>query len=170
MGGRGPPREPVRQGLEFVTIFYILRDSMRVRQKGRRPVSWVVGLRARGMTREEHLPGRGRWARLRRMAGRAGGTAIEFAIVGSVFLLFVCMILENGIILFTQASLDNATRDAARLIMIGSAQGSNSSVFSTQLCNDLSNFIACPAAKSDLARVRASSASRYLRDLAWHIE
>jgi Flp pilus assembly protein TadG len=77
------------------------------------------------------------------MAGRAGGTAIEFAIVGSVFLLFVCMILENGIILFTQASLDNATRDAARLIMIGSAQGSNSSVFSTQLCNDLSNFITC---------------------------
>ncbi len=83
--------------------------------------------------------------RVRRLLGRKGTAAIEFAVAAPVFLLFACMIIENGIMLFTQASLDNATRDAARLIQTGqvNANGNASTLFTNQLCTDLSSFITC---------------------------
>ncbi|HXM85435.1 MAG TPA: TadE/TadG family type IV pilus assembly protein [Stellaceae bacterium] len=65
--------------------------------------------------------------------------AVEFAILGSTFLMLVCMTLELGLILFTQSVMDNALRDAARLIQTN--QASSSSTFTTKVCGEVGNLI-----------------------------
>lgn len=50
---------------------------------------------------------------------RRGATVVEFALIGPLFIIVMCGILENGLILLTQTMLDNATRDASRMIMLG---------------------------------------------------
>lgn len=52
---------------------------------------------------------------------RSGAAAVEFALIAPLFLMLLCGIIENGLILLTQSTLDNATRDAARTLMLGSA-------------------------------------------------
>ncbi|MDQ6747253.1 MAG: pilus assembly protein [Candidatus Dormibacteraeota bacterium] len=53
-----------------------------------------------------------------------GQSMVEFAIVGPLFFLLVLMIAEGGLLMNAQASLDNATREAARALAVcGSAQG-----------------------------------------------
>lgn len=75
---------------------------------------------------------------------RHGTAVVEFAFAAPVFLLLVCMILEMGLALFTQANLDNATRDAARLILTGQVQtGGGSAAFQNRLCADLGTLIPC---------------------------
>jgi len=71
-----------------------------------------------------------------------GATVVEFAIVGPIFLLLVLAIIENGLTLFSQSVLDNATRDAARLAMTGQIQLGGAS-FPTLLCNELSGIMPC---------------------------
>src|SRR5579883_1952620 len=75
------------------------------------------------------------------MRHRRGSAMMQFALAGPPFLLLAFMILENGIMLFTQSALDNATRDAARLIMTN--QATSSSDFTSKLCGDLGGFIPC---------------------------
>lgn len=65
--------------------------------------------------------------------------AIEFGLLGSTFLLLACMIFELGLILFTQAVMDNALRDASRQIMTG--QITTSSAFVSKVCGEVSNLI-----------------------------
>jgi len=48
-----------------------------------------------------------------------GVTALEFVIILPLFLTFVFMIIELGIAFAAQELMDNAARDAARLIRIG---------------------------------------------------
>src|SRR5579863_3279814 len=56
---------------------------------------------------------------------RSSTATLEFALVGSLFLLFVLMIMELVLQLATQATLDNAACLAARQIRIGNISGSN---------------------------------------------
>jgi Flp pilus assembly protein TadG len=74
-----------------------------------------------------------------------GAAAIEFAIVGSSFMLMLLASFEFGYMLFVQSVLDNAARDAARLIRTGQAQnsGNSQSTFQTLLCNDVGSLIGC---------------------------
>ncbi|HVH79068.1 MAG TPA: TadE/TadG family type IV pilus assembly protein, partial [Stellaceae bacterium] len=74
-----------------------------------------------------------------------GGAAIEFAIVGSAFMLMLLATFEFGYMLFVQSVLDNAARDAARLIRTGQVQTSANptSTFSTLLCNEVGSLIGC---------------------------
>jgi len=65
--------------------------------------------------------------------------AIEFALLGSTFLLLACMIFELGLILFTQSVMDNALRDASRQIMTG--QITTSSGFVTKVCGEVGNLV-----------------------------
>jgi len=65
--------------------------------------------------------------------------AIEFAMVGSIFLLLVCMTLELGLVLFTQSVMDNALRDAARLIRTD--QASSSSTFVSAVCKEVGTVL-----------------------------
>ena len=57
--------------------------------------------------------------------------------------MLVMMIIEDGLLIFTQAQLDNATRDAARAILIGTFQkaGNGLSNFQTSVCNGISGMI-----------------------------
>jgi Flp pilus assembly protein TadG len=53
-------------------------------------------------------------------------------LLGSTFLLLVCMTFELGLLLFTQSVLNDAVRDGARLIRVG--QASTSTVFVAKVC------------------------------------
>jgi Flp pilus assembly protein TadG len=76
---------------------------------------------------------------------RAGAGALEFVLCAPVFFLMLGMLLENGLILFQQAILDNAVADASRMIRTGSLQmsGGSGTTFITQVCNDVSALIPC---------------------------
>jgi Flp pilus assembly protein TadG len=69
---------------------------------------------------------------------RAGVTTLEFAIVAPVFLALTFMIMETGLLMFSQNVLDGATRSAARLIETGQVQTSSSGgggLFQSALCS-----------------------------------
>lgn len=75
----------------------------------------------------------------------SGVAAVEFALVGSTFMMMLLASFEFGYMLFVQSALDNAARDAARLIRTGQAQMSSNptSTFQTLLCNDVGSLIGC---------------------------
>ena len=77
------------------------------------------------------------WRRLIRDTHAAA--AVEFAILGSTFILLVCMTLELGLVLFTQSVMDNALRDAARLVRTNQASSSNT--FITAVCNEVGTVL-----------------------------
>jgi Flp pilus assembly protein TadG len=69
---------------------------------------------------------------------RSGNAAIEFALLGPIFIVLMCGIVENGLILFTQSALDNAARVAARQILLGTT---TSDAFKGTLCNNVNGMI-----------------------------
>src|SRR6202035_4815475 len=74
-----------------------------------------------------------------------GVASVEFAIVGASLMLMLLASFEFGYMLFVQSVLDNAARDAARLIRTGQAQQSSNAqtTFQTLLCNDVGSLIGC---------------------------
>ncbi|MGC2411547.1 MAG: TadE/TadG family type IV pilus assembly protein [Stellaceae bacterium] len=84
------------------------------------------------------------WQYLRRL-GEGGATAVEFAIVGSVFLMLLLAIFELGFMVFVQSVLDGSARSAARMIRTGQAQtsGNAETFFQTSLCSAASSVIGC---------------------------
>jgi Flp pilus assembly protein TadG len=95
-----------------------------------------------------HEAAKGRGGLLGRfLRSRSGVTIVEFALVGPLFLLLVFAIFDNGLVLFTQTILDNATREAARQIRIGKVQISGDTtgtgLFKTTLCNNVAGLIPC---------------------------
>ncbi|MDX1711996.1 MAG: TadE/TadG family type IV pilus assembly protein [Rhodovibrionaceae bacterium] len=52
------------------------------------------------------------------LRGRNGTSAIEFAIILPVFLLFLFGIIQFGFILYTQSDMFNAAREAARRLSV----------------------------------------------------
>jgi len=83
--------------------------------------------------------------RLLEKLGERGGAAIEFAIVGSSFMVMFLAAFEFGYMLFIQSVLDNATYDAARLIRTGQVQATSNpqTTFQNLLCNDVGSLISC---------------------------
>ncbi len=81
------------------------------------------------------------------LSARGGVTLVEFALVAPLFLLLTFAIVDNGLVLFTQSILDNATREAARQIRIGQVQlsgdATGNGLFKTTLCRNLGNYIPC---------------------------
>jgi len=69
-----------------------------------------------------------------------GGTALEMAIILPFFLAFVFIIFELGMMFAAQELLDNAARDAARSMRIGTFAGSSyASTVKTAICNNISS-------------------------------
>jgi Flp pilus assembly protein TadG len=91
--------------------------------------------------------GKRAWLFGRFLRARGGVTLVEFALVAPLFLLLTFAIVDNGLVLFTQSILDNATREAARQIRIGQVQltgdTTGSGLFKTTLCRNLGNYIPC---------------------------
>jgi Flp pilus assembly protein TadG len=95
--------------------------------------------------------------RIRQLASDTqAAAAVEFAIVGSIFLLLVCMILELGLTLFTQSVMDNALRGGARLIRID--QASNSSTFVSAVCGEVGTVL-IPSCSTKLQYYVATASS-----------
>jgi Flp pilus assembly protein TadG len=81
-----------------------------------------------------------------------GAVAVEMAIIGPPFLLTLLSIIELGLILTTQALLDGATRDSARLVRTGqvNAAGNTIGTFQTLLCNDMSMLLSSSTCTSNV--------------------
>lgn len=77
-------------------------------------------------------------------ANEGGATAVEFAIVGGPFLYLLCVILEMGMMLFTEYALEHAEAQAARLIRTGQAQndGMTADTFKQVVCDNVP-FLDC---------------------------
>jgi Flp pilus assembly protein TadG len=77
--------------------------------------------------------------------GERGVTTVEFAIVGSLFLVLLLAVFELGYMVFVQSVLDSSARDAARLIRTGQAQatGNAQTDFQTALCSEVSSIVGC---------------------------
>jgi len=74
---------------------------------------------------------------------RRAATALEFALVAPVFLFTVGMIFQVGIMLYSQTTLDMATRLAARTVQTGTAQQAADSqgVFGAALCGNATSIL-----------------------------
>jgi Flp pilus assembly protein TadG len=89
-----------------------------------------------------------------------GGTAVEMALIAPLFLLLVFAAVELGLMLFVNAALDGATREAARAIRTGEAQLSGGALAAvrSRLCAQTGTLIDCNAVALD-ARVFGSFAA-----------
>jgi hypothetical protein len=78
---------------------------------------------------------------------RRGSAALEFAIVGTIFLTLVFGILEIGYDLFVQVALDAAVQSAALSVQTGTTQGTSgetSAQFTAaSVCPALSGLLQC---------------------------
>jgi len=89
-----------------------------------------------------------RFRRLRRRLkadGSKGSAAIEFAMVAPIFFVLLLGIFEAAIMFFSQAALQNAVTDMARMQRTGqvSSAGMDQATFRTNICNKVSPLIAC---------------------------
>ena len=82
----------------------------------------------------------------------SGLAAVEWAFVGPMFLFLLLAIIDLGITFTTQATMDGATRDAARLIRTGQAQsnGTPEAFFQNQLCSELTMFMSTTSCQTNL--------------------
>ena len=83
--------------------------------------------------------------RFRRL-GRRGNTAIEFAVVGLVFLGLLIGALELAFLFYAQIALDYATNEAARTMLVGtnrSAATSNTTFETIAFCPQLGTMLNC---------------------------
>ena len=76
---------------------------------------------------------------------RRGATAVEFALVGLPFVMFVIGILSFGYMFFLQFALDFSLQQAVRQIQIGNVAGSTSSAtfVTSVMCPIFSQFASC---------------------------
>ena len=83
-------------------------------------------------------------ARLR-AESRSGSAAIEFAMVAPIFFVLLLGIFEAAIMFFSQAALQNAVTDMARMVRTGqvSSTGMDQATFRTNICIKISPLIAC---------------------------
>lgn len=78
-------------------------------------------------------------------ADRSGATAVEFAIVGMPFLMFLYGIMGIGLYFFTTFTLENSLEQASRLIRTGQAQksGMTDVQFKNTVCSFIPGFVDC---------------------------
>lgn len=95
--------------------------------------------------------------RMRRLAqrmranSRSGSSVIEFAFVAPVFLLFICGIIETGVIFFGQSTLFYATADTARMIRTGQLKGTvTAATLRTQICSRIGGLITTTQCNANL--------------------
>ncbi|HTH61604.1 MAG TPA: TadE/TadG family type IV pilus assembly protein [Paraburkholderia sp.] len=99
---------------------------------------------------------------LLRRARERGATTLEFVLILPFFLLVVFMIVEFGLAFAAQELLDNAARDGARLLRIGTLKdGGYSTALATAICNDLtsSSFTLLPSCAQNIQLYVAAAPS-----------
>jgi Flp pilus assembly protein TadG len=80
-----------------------------------------------------------------RANSRAGSAAIEFAMIAPVLFILLMGIIENGVIYFAGATLQNATDDVSRQIRTGQVQavGMTQAQFRQAICDEIAPLLAC---------------------------
>ena len=103
-------------------------------------------------------PSKGLLARLRK--DTRGSSAIEFAVVGAPFLLFVTSIIGYGLYFFSTTALEFGVETASRQVRTGQAQtsGLTRSGFKQLICNAAGGAIDCSDAK---VKVHIQSAANW---------
>ena len=61
--------------------------------------------------------------------GKAGGAAVEFALISPVLLLLVAGVVEGGLLLYTWGNMEHVARQAARAAAIGSVTAAQAETF-----------------------------------------
>jgi Flp pilus assembly protein TadG len=98
----------------------------------------------------------------------SGATAVEFAMIAPVFFLMLFVIVETGLMMFTEYVLQTSVQDAARLVRTGQAQGGQmaSGDLKTKVCRLASVIINCSgkvtvymASASDFAALKVAMPS-----------
>lgn len=94
-------------------------------------------------------------------ANISGNAAIEFAVLGSLFLMLLLGFIEVAHLLFLQHRLDDATVSASRAIQIGAAQrGQDDTIqkfIDNRLCPALGAFLDCSRVVVDTGILADSS-------------
>jgi Flp pilus assembly protein TadG len=82
----------------------------------------------------------------------SGSVAVEWALVGPMFLLTLLAIVELGIVVTTQTAMEAATRSAAQLIRTGQVHeaGNTLASFQTLLCSEMSTFLSTTDCQTSL--------------------
>jgi len=97
--------------------------------------------------RTMHAKKRLRGLPVRFARGRAGSTAVEFAMIALPFLALIMGIIELSMIYLVSTTLENATADVARMVRTGQLQTSgttqNASSFTTKICGELAWLSSC---------------------------
>ena len=92
---------------------------------------------------------------------RDGAAALEFALVMIPFLALTLAIIETTVMAFTDAVLQNAVTEAARMVRTGQSSvtgGGGASAFSTAVCNQLNGLVDCANLVFDLRSFTSFSA------------
>lgn len=87
-----------------------------------------------------------RLALVRRFGKNTSGTTIiEFAMVVPLFMLLLGIVLETGVMMFTEYVLQTSVQEAARLVRTGQAQSQNmtAATFKNNVCRIASLLINC---------------------------
>ena len=75
------------------------------------------------------------------LLAKRAATSMELALVGPILVLIVLIVIENGMMLFAQAALDEATTEAARQIQIGNV--TSQTAFQNAVCSYVSSLFNC---------------------------
>ncbi len=77
-----------------------------------------------------------------------GSAAVEFALVAGPFIMILGTIIETGLMLFTEYTLQSSVQDAARLVRTGQAQMGGLTVdqFKQKICDTSNIIIDCSGA------------------------
>lgn len=70
-----------------------------------------------------------------------GSVAVEFALVGGVFIVVILFVMASALILYINQTLDNATAQASRQILTGSLQSQSTAATLTSFKKSLCGYL-----------------------------
>lgn len=83
--------------------------------------------------------------------GRSGSAAVEFAMIAPILFLFLCGIIETGVLFFANGALQDATDTTARMVRTGQLSGPiTATVLKTNICAAISNLISTSSCTANL--------------------
>src|SRR5947207_5597269 len=94
---------------------------------------------------------------------RCGATAVEFALIGPIFLALFVAILQVGIVFFAEQALQSAAVVASRVVLTGQAQSSSTTQtqFLNAICPKIQALFTCANLMVDVQSYNSFGASDY---------
>jgi Flp pilus assembly protein TadG len=91
---------------------------------------------------------------------KRGSAAVEFGMIGALFLGILFLVLNTTLMFFAQQALQTATTEAARLIMTGQAQAQSmgATQFKQAICANAGSLLDCSGLSVNVATFNSFSA------------